>query len=433
MTPGARISAVIELLDKIDRSFSQADEVVSSYVRGRRYIGSKDRRFISETVYSMIRYTAHLNWWTRSGTSRDKMIAYLAGIESMPSRDLQQLFDGTNYSPAPLSPVEMALITTASLKPIAGASVPALPGWVQAEFPEWLYAGMESYWGQSFRTEAKALNMPAPVDLRVNTLKASCTRVLEILKNDRLTAEPTPHSPLGLRLSVRRNLRATTAFKGGFVEIQDEGSQLIALLTDATADHKTIDFCAGGGGKTLALAAAMKDRGSLLACDTHKGRLDKLTPRLKRAGVSNVSQHLLTGPEDPWLREHRASAERVLIDVPCSGSGAWRRAPASKWRLTADTFQNYTSLQAAIMDQASLLVKPGGRLIYATCSVLPQENEKQIAAFLARTTVFRAIPIGALWEKFIGGTCPSPGNHLSLTPARTQTDGFFCAVLERLT
>ena len=430
MTPGARISAVVELLDKIDRSFSQADEVVSAYVRGRRYIGSKDRRFISETVYSMLRHTAHLNWWTRSGSSRDKMIAYLVGIESMPARELHQLFNGTIYNPAPLSPAEMDLTTNASREPVAADL--ALPGWVQAEFPEWLYEGMASYWGQNFNTEAQALNMPAPVDLRVNTLKASCTRVLEILKNDGLAAEPTPYSPLGLRLAARRNLLATTAFKGGFVEIQDEGSQLIALLVDAKADHKTIDFCAGGGGKTLALAAAMKDGGPLLACDTDKRRLDKLTPRLKRAGVSNVSRHLLTGPEDPWLQEHRASAERVLIDVPCSGSGAWRRAPASKWRLTADTLHGYTALQASILDQASLLVKPGGRLIYATCSVLPQENEDQIAAFRARAGMFRSLQIGALWEKIIGGTCPSTGDHLSLTPARTQTDGFFCAILERL-
>lgn len=349
----------------------------------------------------------------------------------MPARDIEHLFDGTNYNPAPLNPAEMELITTASLEPAATTSDLKLPDWVQAEFPEWLYADMASYWGQNFNTEARSLNMPAPVDLRVNTLKASCNRVLKILKNDSLAAEPTPYSPLGLRLTVRRNLQATTAFKSGFVEIQDEGSQLIALLTDANSDHKTIDFCAGGGGKTLALAAAMSDGGLLIACDTHKGRLDRITPRLKRAGVSNVSRHHLAGPEDPWLQEHHASAERVLIDVPCSGSGAWRRAPAAKWRLKADTLKRYTTEQASILDQASLLVKPGGRLIYATCSVLPQENEDQISAFIARAGVFRLVPISGLWEKIIGGTCPSPGDHLYLTPARTQTDGFFCAVLER--
>ena len=429
MTPGARISAVIEILDKIDRSFSQADEVVSSYLRGRRYIGSKDRRFVSETVYSMLRYTAHLNWWTQSGSSRDKMITYMTWVDSMPLRNLKQLFDGVGYNPAPLTPSEMDLITTKS-RQLAEES--DMPSWVQAEFPQWLFDGMTSYWGQNFLTEAQALNKPAPVDLRVNTLKTNCNNVLEILKNDGLAVEPTPLSPLGLRLAARRNLQMTTAFKGGFVEIQDEGSQLISLLTDAKAGNKTIDFCAGGGGKTLALAATMNDGGPLLACDTDKSRLEKLAHRLKRAGVSNVSQHHLTGLEDPWLQEHRASAERVLVDVPCSGSGAWRRAPASKWRLTANALKRYTVMQAVILYQASLLVKPGGRLIYATCSVLPEENEDQISEFLSRAEMFRAVPIEALWEKIIGGTCPSQGDHLALTPARTQTDGFFCAVLERL-
>ena len=429
MNPGARISAVIELLDKIDRSYSQAEEVVASYMRGRRYIGSKDRRFVSETVYSMLRLTAHLNWWTRAGSSRDKMIAYLARIESMTPHDLRQIFNGRNYNPAPLNPTEMGTIIPKSREPTTDSD---LPTWVRAEFPEWLYAGMASYWGEDFITEAQALNMRAPVDLRVNTLKASVNRALEILRNDGLVAEPTPLSPIGLRLTVRRNLQMTTALRGGFVEIQDEGSQLISLMADAKAGQKTIDFCAGGGGKTLALAAAMRDGGPLLACDTDKSRLEKLAPRLKRAGVSNIRRHHLTGPGDSWLQEHRASADRVLVDVPCSGSGAWRRAPASKWRLTADALQRYTIMQAVILDQASLLVKPGGRLIYATCSVLPQENEDQIHAFLSRAEMFHKLPIETLWEKIIGETCPSRGDHLSLTPARTQTDGFFCAVLERL-
>ena len=429
MTPGARISAVIELLDKIDRSYSQAEEVVASYMRGRRYIGSKDRRFVSETVYSMLRHTAHLNWWTRTGSSRDKMIAYLARIESIAPHDLKQIFDGKEYSPPPLNPTEMGTILTKSREPTTDSD---LPTWIRAEFPKWLYADMASYWGEDFLTEAQALNMRAPVDLRVNTLKASVNRALEILKNDGLVAEPTPLSPIGLRLAERRNIQMTTALRGGFVEIQDEGSQLISLMADAEAGQKTIDFCAGGGGKTLALAAAMRDGGPLLACDTDQSRLEKFGPRLQRAGVSNINRHHLTGPEDPWMREHRSSAERVLVDVPCSGSGAWRRAPASKWRLTADALQRYTTMQAVILDQASLLVKPGGRLIYATCSVLPQENEDQIQAFLSRAEMFRRLPIGTLWEKIIGGTCPSQGDHLSLTPARTQTDGFFCAVLEKL-
>lgn len=429
MTPGARISAVIEVLDKVDQFLYQPDEVVSSYFRGRRYIGSRDRRFISETIYSILRYTAHLNWLTPSGSSREKVIAYLIDIKQLKDIDILELFDGTGYSPPQLNSAEIKLISVISDK--SGPS-PNLPRWVQTEFPEWLYERMEVYWGKNFDEEANALNRPATIDLRVNTLKTDCTKVLEILKNDGLVATPTPHSPIGLRLKERRNFRSTTIYKGGFVELQDEGSQLIALLTDAKADHKTIDFCAGSGGKTLALAASMKDGGPLIACDTHNGRLKRLTSRLKRAGVSNVSQHHLTGPGDLWLEKHRASAERVLIDVPCSGSGAWRRFPGSKWQLTNESLQTYTAQQSKILDQASLLVRPGGRLIYATCSIFPQENENQVTAFLRRSKAFQVIPIGSVWQECLGGICPSPGKYLELTPARTQTDGFFCAVLKRM-
>ncbi len=429
MTPGARVSAVIEIIEKIDRSCSPSDKVITSYLRGRRYIGSKDRRYITETTFSVLRHTAHLNFWTKAGSARERLVAYLAGVKRISEASIEKLFDGKGYSPPPLNSTERNL---ASSLLTGGHGNDTPPLWVQTEFPEWLTEAMETYWANNFGEETEALNKPAPVDLRVNTLKADCGRALQILKNDGLEANPTPYSPVGLRLTERRNLQPTTAFKGGFVEIQDEGSQIIALLTDAKADHKTIDFCAGAGGKTLALAAAMKDGGPLLACDTDKARLDRLTPRLKRAGISNISRHTLLDKSDGWYEEHKQSAARVLIDVPCSGSGAWRRAPASKWRLTCEKLEEYRTLQSSILDQASGLVAPGGRLIYATCSVLPQENEIQISAFLERSATFRTLPVSEVWQETIGDACPSSGPYLHLTPARTQTDGFFCAILERL-
>jgi len=425
MTPGARIGAVIEVLEKIDRSYSQADEVISSYLRGRRYIGSKDRRYINETVYSALRHHARLGFWTNAGSARERVIAHLHRVDQLSKNDIQQHFNGEGYNPPALSNSEIQLISEPKV-----SQEP--PEWVEAEFPDWLTPTMKQYWGEQFDTEATALNEPAPVDLRVNTLKADCARALDILKKDGVEAEATAYSPSGLRLTQRRNLQQTTAFKGGFVEIQDEGSQLIALLTDTKPDLKTIDFCAGGGGKTLALAATMKDGGPLIACDNDKDRLDKLTPRLKRAGISNVSRHHLSGDKDPWLAEHRASAARVLIDVPCSGSGAWRRSPASKWRLTEDVLKTYLETQADVLSTAARLVAPGGRLIYATCSVLPQENEEQISAFLESGAPFQIVSIQDVWDKTIGGEAPSPGQFLHLTPARSQTDGFFCAVLERI-
>ena len=283
--------------------------------------------------------------------------------------------------------------------------------------------------------ESQALNQPGSLDLRINTLKGDCTRALQVLQKDQIEANPTAFSPLGLRVKGRVNLQASTAFKGGFIEIQDEGSQLVAALVATKADMKTIDLCAGGGGKTLALSAAMKDGGPLIACDTDLDRLKKLKPRLRRSGVSNVTRHHLIGDNDPFYTEHALTAERVLTDVPCSGSGAWRRAPAQKWRLTPERLSELITLQQKIMNQAAALIIPGGRLIYATCSVLPDENERQLEWFLEQHLNFIAIPIPEIWKTTMGSICPenavSQGTYLSLTPAKHNTDGFFAAVLER--
>jgi 16S rRNA (cytosine967-C5)-methyltransferase len=242
-------------------------------------------------------------------------------------------------------------------------------------------------------------------------------------------------SPFGLRIKNRVNLQASTALKGGFVEIQDEGSQLIALLVETKADMKTIDLCAGAGGKTLALGAAMKDGGPLIACDTDEDRLKRLKLRLKRGGISNVTQHCIEGDNDTWYSKHAATAERVLIDVPCSGSGAWRRTPAQKWRLTDKRLTDLIDMQLNILNKAADLVCPGGRLVYATCSILSDENEDQIERFLKQHTEFNVMPIPQIWKRVIGTDCPKSAilndTYLSLTPARHNTDGFFVAILER--
>jgi 16S rRNA (cytosine967-C5)-methyltransferase len=238
-----------------------------------------------------------------------------------------------------------------------------------------------------------------------------------------------------LRIKNRVNLQASAALKGGFVEIQDEGSQLISLLVETKANMKTIDLCAGGGGKTLALSAIMRDGGPLIACDTDQDRLKRLKSRLRRGGISNVTQHCLESDNDPWYTEHATTAERVLIDVPCSGSGAWRRAPAQKWRLTAKRLENLIYTQQNIMNKAADLILPGGRLIYATCSILIDENEDQVEWFLKQHCDFTVMPISQIWKRVIGTDCKknaiSNDTYLSLTPAKHNTDGFFAAVLER--
>jgi len=427
MTPGARVAAAIELLQKVERSQSPADDVISAYYRGRRFIGSKDRREISRLVFCALRHHARLNHWTQGGDIRQRMLALLKRVDELSSKEIAGRFNGIGYAPTALTSEETTFIGDLADKK------DDTPDWVSAEIPEWLYGELSTAWGENTASEAKALNTPAPLDLRVNTLKADVGRALEVLRNDKIEAEATSLSPIGLRLSGRVNLQATTAFKGGFVEVQDEGSQLIAFLTNAKADQRTIDFCAGGGGKTLALAATMKDGGPLIACDLEAERLNKLAPRLKRAGVSNITRQPLSDLNDPWIAANAGTAERVLLDVPCSGAGAWRRNPAAKWRLTPDRLEAYAKTQQEILQTASLLVAPGGRLIYATCSVLPIENEHQIDAFLSASPGFRLLPVSEVWAETIGGECPCANPYLKLTPHQSGTDGFFAAVMERQT
>ncbi|MBT3990963.1 MAG: RsmB/NOP family class I SAM-dependent RNA methyltransferase [Rhodospirillaceae bacterium] len=432
MTPGARIAAAIEILEKIDRSGSPAEDVVSAYIRGRRYIGSKDRRAITGRVFDILRRHARLDWLTKSADARARVLVDLALNDVIAKDELSTLFNGEGYAPKPLEEEETTLLDALNNVKFDDAEFPAH---IQAELPEWIAEKLQAQWGDNFQAEAQALNQPASLDLRVNTLKGDCARALQVLQKDKIDAEATTLSPLGLRVKGRVNLQASTAFKGGFIEIQDEGSQLVAALVATKADMKTIDLCAGGGGKTLALGAAMKDGGPLIACDTDEDRLKKMKPRLRRGGVSNVTRHPLTGDDDPFYGEHAQTAERVLTDVPCSGSGAWRRAPAQKWRLTPERLDELIALQRKVLDKAADLVIPGGRLIYATCSVLAPENEDQIAWFLESHPDFKALPIAEIWQATLGTDCPSNAiineTYLSLTPARHDTDGFFAAVLEK--
>jgi len=432
MTPSARIAAAIEILEKVERSGSPAEDVVSSYIRGRRYIGSKDRRAITGRVFEILRRQARLDFLIGSEDARLRVIADLSLTDGISEAEYSSLFNGEGYAAAPLSADETALIGKLKDTSFADADYPVH---IKAELPEWIAEKLSAQWGDNFIAEATALNQPASLDLRVNTLKGDCARALQVLQKDQIEVEATAYSPLGLRVDGRVNLQASTAFKGGFIEIQDEGSQLVAALVATKADMKTIDLCAGGGGKTLALGAAMKDGGPLIACDVDEDRLKKLKPRLRRGGVSNVTRHHLTGDDDPFYTEHALTAERVLADVPCSGSGAWRRAPAQKWRLTPERLAELITLQQKIMNQAASLVLPGGRLIYATCSVLPDENENQISWFLEQHLDFKALSVSEIWQTKIGTECPADATlnntFLSLTPARHGTDGFFAAVLEK--
>ncbi len=306
-----------------------------------------------------------------------------------------------------------------------------MPAWVKGEYPDWIERRLAPAYGEASPAELAALRDEAPFDLRGNTLKVTREQAIAVLAEEKVPAEPTPLSPWGLRLSGRIALVQYQAFRTGLVEVQDEGSQLVTLLTGAKPGEAVVDFCAGAGGKTLGLAAMMDNRGRLVACDVSAGRIDRAAERLRRAGVHNVRKQVLKGEDDPWVKRHAGGFDRVLVDAPCTGTGTWRRNPDAKWRLSPERLDELTGVQDRVLASAARLVKPGGRLVYATCSMLPEENEARIEAFLASTPQFSVVPIAGAWAEAVGGACPAEGRFLRLTPARHHTDGFFVAILTR--
>jgi 16S rRNA (cytosine967-C5)-methyltransferase len=434
MTPGARLAAAIELIDDIACGDAPADRRIDAYMRRRRFIGSKDRQAITERVYGLLRRRRRLDWWVeRAGLdakTRTRLVADLVITDGIGKTEINDIMTGGKYDPKPPSPAEQRLITTLT-KDKAGIDHPDMPADVRADCPAWLWPRFESVFGDRVVDEMGALNEPAPFDLRVNRLKAERDAVLAELKPLALSAQTTALSPLGIRLGQRWPVDRIPAFKDGRVEVQDEGSQIVALLADARPGLRVVDFCAGAGGKTLAMAAQMQNRGHLVACDVHAKRIERSVLRLRRAGVQNVERHTLSSERDPWVKRHARGFDRVLVDAPCTGTGTWRRNPDAKWWLKPSDIEELNVLQARILDSAQRLVKPGGRLIYVTCSVLTEENEAQIAAFLAAHGDFAILPVPKLWPDAVGGPCPVADDMLRLTPARHGTDGFFAAILER--
>ena len=349
-------------------------------------------------------------------------------------------FSGGQFAPAPLTAAE-----TAILRGIAGHTLnhPAMPEAVRLELPDWLLAPLAARFGARLGAEMAALAEPAPLDLRVNLLKATRDEARIALAAEGIEAILTPLSPWGLRVAGRRPVTSGAAFRAGLVEIQDEGSQLVALLADARPGARVADLCAGAGGKTLAMAMTMGNGGQILACDVSAARLESAVRRLRRAGVHNVERHMLA-PGDKRLKRLAGSFDRVLVDAPCTGIGTWRRNPDARLRLKADDLAELLVKQAAILDSATRLVRIGGRLIYATCSLLLEENEAQVSAVLTRCPGFALLPLARAWPAGVrpcGGQVVPPcgrpflppcgGEFLALTPARHGTDGFFAAVLER--
>lgn len=429
MTPGARLQSAIDILNDIFQSGRPADRIVESWARSNRYAGSKDRAAISNLVYTVLRRRAELSAATGHEEARLLAVAALALLEGEGIAAVAALADGAGHAPAPLTGEEKAVLDAASLPG------PDAAPWVRFNYPEWLHAEFEEAFGGSLEREMAALMDRAPTDLRVNTLKSTRDKALTELAEAGVATEPCPLSPWGLRLLARANLPGLALYRDGAVEIQDEGSQLACLLTGAKPGEQIVDLCAGGGGKSLALAAMMGNRGQIYACDIDRRRLAGLIPRSERAGIRNLQTRVPApfrpGVADADFADLEARADCVLVDAPCSGTGAWRRSPDARWRLDPGTLEGYRTAQVEVLARAAALVRLGGRIVYVTCSLLPSENERQVEAFLAAHPDFKPLPWAAEWPE---GLVPPPataGDWFRLSPASTGTDGFFVAILRR--
>lgn len=405
MTPAARIAAAIEIVEEIELGLKPADDVVRQWGRGHRFAGSKDRRAISERVYAVLRRRG-LYAGAGGDAPRALVMADMVLGEGQTRDEVVALFSGEGHAPTPLSDDEQTLLST--LMAEAGRDLPAY------DVPDFLLPELTQAFGADLDDALAALDRPAPVDLRVNTLKVSREEAATILADAGIDTEPTPHSPIGLRVKGSHLITGTQAYKQGLVEPMDEGSQLAALAVEAAPGMQVLDMCAGAGGKTLGIAATMENSGQIYATDTDARRLGNLAPRMKRAGARNIQP--LPWPQDASFEALNGKCDRVLLDVPCSGSGSWRRHPEQKWRVTPDDIERLTKTQSALLRSAAPLVKPGGRLVYITCSVLPAENEARIDAFLEAHPDFAPVSTDA-------GPRLAPHTH--------GTDGFFIQCLER--
>ncbi len=420
MMEPARIESALEILTYHGAENKPLDQICHGYFKARRYIGSKDRQAISAYVYGVMRHRASCDWWgLERGLSpllmgsydaaRIRLLAYLWLFEKTARDQIGILFSGEKYAPEILTDKERSIF-------VKLPELDKLSPWVEGEYPEWLLPFLRRRFGDDLKAEMQAFLSQAPVDLRVNTLKATREEALENLKNTGLAVGPTKLAPLGLRIEGRENITQTTAFRDGIVEVQDEGSQLVVSLMDVSPGQSVLDLCAGAGGKTLALAAKLENKGRVVATDTAEWRLKRTKERLKRAGACNVELRPISGHQDKYLKRQKERFDHVLVDAPCSGSGTWRRNPDQKWNIGPQDIIELAALQQSLLETAAPLVKKGGSLVYATCSLLCEENEDVAQSFLEKHPEFSLDPCGINGE-----------DYLSLSPLKNETDGFFAA------
>jgi 16S rRNA (cytosine967-C5)-methyltransferase len=408
MTPAARLQMAIEILEGLGQTAQPADRFLKAWFRSRRFAGSKDRRAIAEQVFAVQRHRAHFAHRMGIGTPRALVIAAL--IEG--GEDPALLFT-SGYGPAPLTEDERSAI--------AATPRPA-PRWVQGEYPQWLDQELRRAFGDRLLDEMTAFIGRAPADIRVNMLKADRDAVIAALNAEGVGCAPTPYAPHGIRITGdAANLSKSALFESGAFEFQDEAAQIAAELCGARPGMRVLDLAAGAGGKSLAFAASMANQGEILACDVRGEALFELEQRAARAGAAIIKTLPLDHDQPSGL------FDAVFVDAPCSGTGTWRRQPELRWRLTVGRLSELMALQDRLLDQAAGLVRPGGRLVYATCSILGCENQDRVAALQARQPEFQTLNLAENWP----GTLPGLRQDFRASPASTGTDGFYCAALQK--
>ncbi|WP_370201151.1 RsmB/NOP family class I SAM-dependent RNA methyltransferase [Roseibium sp.] len=428
MTPAARLSAAIDILSSIEQG-QMADRVLAGWAKANRYAGSKDRAAIQSRVFDVLRNRARYVRAMGMETPRALIVASRHIGESASFEDVMEDFSGARFAPEPLSKEEEAALYDAIAK------LDHLSETEMLNLPDWLLPHFKDAFSDKWVQEVEALNERAPVDLRVNAARTHRESVQFQLKDEGIETALCAYSPWGLRTEMAARVTHTKVFKQGLLEIQDEGSQLSCLLAGAKKGEQWVDLCAGAGGKTLALMAALDDEGRLVACDTDPRRLGRLQPRVERASGRTVEMCVLKPFDpalpDPDLGAFEGAMDGVFVDAPCSGSGAWRRQPEARWQLSEEKLGTYQTAQREVLARGARLVRPGGRMVYVTCSLFKSENEDQISHFLSAFDEFSLSDWQAHWpEKGVKPDVAS-GGALRLSPCTTQTDGFFIAILER--
>lgn len=437
MRPAARIAAFCDLVDALEDSLEQggfpADVLVNKFFRARRYAGSKDRKFVSGLFYRYIRNRELLTWVLQQVQAavhaRSLSIAFIAQYEP---EFLPVFLEEDKYGPEIFSSYEQELAGA-----IGHITLKEAPALIQNNVPEWAQEAINRRFGEGAFAEAEALNNPAALDVRLNPVMGQ-KNVINNIKKIIDHVDKSKYSPLGYRIHSSVNMPSVPAYSSGQIEIQDEAAQIASLLVDSKTGMKVADMCAGAGGKSLAVASLMANKGQVHAFDIVKNKLDECAKRAKRGGHTIITQHHL--PEDTTSREaslkpFEGQCDRVIVDAPCTGTGTWRRSPDQRWRNTKETLKEKVELQFSLLGEASRLVKPDGRLLYMTCSVMPEENEDVVTRFLEQHKGWKLLNYKDIWK----GVNPHEALHsaslmegtLQLTPYQHGTDGFFVAILQK--